>query len=130
LYYIELDNKTTRGLLLNCLSFPADLIYDNSNQILYVAETFTNRIIRLIQNPPGVYHSSIFHQFDGRLGPTAITMDEMGNIYVARFEFQVNKLDFFFMLILFLKKRNTYIIDLFNRNKFSYNVFISNFFEY
>lgn len=90
LYYVELDNKITRGLLVNCLCYPADLIYDNSNQILYVAETFSNRIIRLIQNPPGVYHSSIFHQFNGRVGPTAITMDELGNIYVARYEFQVN----------------------------------------
>jgi len=89
LYYVELDNKITRGLLVNCLSYPADLIYDNSNQILYVAETFSNRIIRLIQSPPGSYHSSIFHQFNGRVGPTAITMDELGNIYVARYEFQV-----------------------------------------
>jgi len=89
LYYVELDNKITRGLLVNCLSYPSDLIYDNSNQILYVAETFSNRIIRLIQSPPGSYHSSIFHQFNGRVGPTAITMDELGNIYVARYEFQV-----------------------------------------
>ena len=96
LYYVELDNKITRGLLINCLAYPSDLIYDNSNQILYVAETFTNRIIRLIQNPPGVFHSSIFHQFNGRIGPTAITMDELGNIYVARYEFQV----IFFILFL------------------------------
>ena len=91
LYYVELDNKITRGLLINCLAYPADVIYDNTSQILYVAETFTNRIIRLIQNPPGVFHSSIFHQFNGRIGPTAITMDELGNIYVARYEFQVMK---------------------------------------
>jgi len=85
-----LDNKITRGLLVNCLSYPADVVYDNSNQILYIAETFSNRIIRFIQNPTGVFYSSIFHHFNGRVGPTAIAMDDSGNIYVARYEFQVN----------------------------------------
>lgn len=88
-YLVELDSKITRPLLLNCLAYPADIAYDNSTQVAYLCETFTNRIIRFVQNPPGVYHSSVFHQFSGRLGPTAITLDQIGNIYVARYEFQV-----------------------------------------
>lgn len=88
IYIVELDSKIPRPLLMNCLAYPADVIFDNSTGITYLVETFTNRIIRFIQNPPGVYHSSIFHQFNGRLGPTAISIDEMGNIYVARYEFQ------------------------------------------
>ena len=78
-----------RPLLLNCLAYPADLVYDNHRGNLYVIETFANRVLRFIQNPLGVYHATVFFKFSGRVGPTAITIDEFGNIYVARFEFQV-----------------------------------------
>ncbi len=88
LFVIDLDSKIIRPILLNCLSFPADVLYDNTRKCLYVAETFTNRIIRLTQNPEGVFHSSVFCQFNGRLGPTALAMDEFGYLYVARYEFQ------------------------------------------
>jgi hypothetical protein len=33
----------------------------------------------------------VFHTFNGRVGPTAIAIDEVGNIYVSRFEFQHSK---------------------------------------
>jgi hypothetical protein len=58
-----------------------------------MTETFNNRVIRLTQNPPDIYYASVFHQFSGRLGPTAISMDEIGNIYVARYETQSNEKD-------------------------------------
>jgi sugar lactone lactonase YvrE len=95
IFLIELDTPTkiSRPLLLNCLAYPADVIFDGSTGIAYVCETFNNRVIRFIQSPPGVYHSSVFHQFTGRLGPTAISIDELGNIYVARYEFQSNEVD-------------------------------------
>jgi hypothetical protein len=78
-----------RPLSYNTLAYPADLVFDNQRGILYVVETFANRVLRLIQNPIGVYHMSIFHVFSGRLGPSSITIDEFGNIYVARYEYQV-----------------------------------------
>lgn len=89
-YLVELGSKMsiTRPLLVNCLAYPADIFFDNQMGIAYLVETFTNRIIRFVQSPPGVYHSSVFHQFNGRLGPTAITMDILGNIYVSRYEYQ------------------------------------------
>jgi gluconolactonase len=93
LYLIELDSKICRPLLLNCLSYPADIIYDDNSQSAYLVETFTNRVIRLIQSPPDIFHSSVFHQFSGRVGPTAIAIDALGNIYVARYEFQTNEKD-------------------------------------
>ena len=46
-----------------------------------------NRVLRLVQNPKGVFHSSVFYTFNGKLGPSAITMDEIGNIYIARSDF-------------------------------------------
>jgi len=93
LFLYEMDTKITRTLLSNCLAYPADVIYDDQSQSAYLVETFTNRVIRIIQNPPDIFYSSIFHQFAGRIGPTAIAMDAMGNIYVARYEFQTPEKD-------------------------------------
>jgi hypothetical protein len=46
-----------------------------------------NRVLRFVQRPAGVYHSSVFHQFSGRLGPSALAVDADGNLYVARYDF-------------------------------------------
>lgn len=35
----------------------------------------------------GVYYTTVFYQFSGRFGPTAIAIDPNGLIYVARFDF-------------------------------------------
>lgn len=78
-----------RPILHNCLSFPSDVLYDQVKGNVYVAETFANRVIRLTQNPYGVYNASIFYQFNGRLGPTALALDEIGNLYVARYEYPI-----------------------------------------
>ena len=93
LFIIELETRITKPILLDSLAYPADIVYDQINQVLYVAETFTNRILRVVQNPPGQYHSSLFYQFSGRVGPTALTLDEDGNLFVARFEFQTKDND-------------------------------------
>lgn len=87
-FVVELETKIMRPILLECLAYPADIVYDNIKCVAYVAETYANRVIRLIENPLGVFHPSVFYQFSGRLGPTALAMDDIGNIYVARFEFQ------------------------------------------
>ena len=89
LYLIDLDSKVMRPILHNCLSHPSDVVYEPTNGYVYVAETLANRIIRLAQNPSGVYHSSVFFQFNGRVGPSALAVDESGNLYVARYEFQI-----------------------------------------
>ena len=38
------------------------------------------------QRPAGVYHYSVFRQFAGGVGPTALACDSSGRLYVARFE--------------------------------------------
>ena len=53
----------------------------------YVAELLANRILRFAARPAGVYHQSVFHQFAGRMGPSALAIDEDGNLYVARYDF-------------------------------------------
>ena len=47
-----------------------------------------NRVLRVVCHSSGVYHTSVFHQFSGRLGPTALALNPVtGQLYVARFDF-------------------------------------------
>ncbi len=45
-----------------------------------------NRIIRYYQKPEGVYHSSVFYQLSGSVGPSSIVCDKKGNIYVGQYD--------------------------------------------
>jgi sugar lactone lactonase YvrE len=87
-YYVELESRTTRPIIEKCLAYPSDIIFEPIMGIGYVAETFANRILRITENPQGIFHTSVFYVFNGRVGPTAITNDDQGNIYVSRFEYQ------------------------------------------
>jgi hypothetical protein len=93
LFMIEVETRICRPLLMNCLAYPSDFYYDKDEGTIYLAETYKNRIIRIVQSPVGVYHSSMFYQFNGRVGPSAVTMvcheDILQYIFVARFEYQV-----------------------------------------
>jgi hypothetical protein len=87
LYCIDLDTKIMKPILYKCLSFPADVYHDSFTGDIYLAETFENRILKITQKPYGVYNCSVFHQFNGRLGPVSIAMDESGYLYIVRFEY-------------------------------------------
>ena len=87
-YYVELESRTTRPIIEKCLAYPADIIFEPIIGTGYIAETFSNRILRITENPQGIFHTSVFYVFNGRVGPTAITNDDQGNIYVSRFEYQ------------------------------------------
>lgn len=79
------------GLLVpmcqNSLAHPCGVATSPDEKIIYVAETMMNRIIRLSQSPPGVFHTSVFYQLTGRVGPTAIAVNQVGNLFVAHFDF-------------------------------------------
>merc|ERR1712094_115128 len=49
-----------------------------------------NRVLRFTQNPPGVFHCSVFLQLSGRFGPTALCVAGNGDIFVAHFDFADN----------------------------------------
>ena len=89
-YYVELESHTTRPIIEKCLAYPADVIFEPIIGTGYIAETFANRILRITENPQGIFHTSVFYVFNGRVGPTAITIDDQGNIYASRFEYQKN----------------------------------------
>ena len=87
-YYVELESHTTRPIIEKCLAYPADVIFEPIIGTGYIAETFANRILRITENPQGIFHTSVFYVFNGRVGPTAIAIDDQGNIYASRFEYQ------------------------------------------
>jgi sugar lactone lactonase YvrE len=86
LYSIDLETRVLKQILGN-LSFVSDVCYDSVNCCLYLAETFMNRVLRLKQNDDGIYITSVFYQFNGRIGPSTLAVDENGYLYVARYEY-------------------------------------------
>ena len=88
IFRMDLETNEITPILLNCLAYPSDIYFDNILQVGYIAETFNNRILRMVENPQGEYHVSVFYVFNGRVGPTSITCDDEGNIYVSRFDYQ------------------------------------------
>ena len=88
IYHIDIDGHSTIPILEKCLAYPADIIFEGIIGTGYVVETFANRILRITENPQGIFHANVFYVFNGRVGPTSITLDEQGNLYVSRFEYQ------------------------------------------
>jgi len=87
-FCVDGPQQLLRPLAYECLAHPCGVGLSRDNQTLYVAETMANRVIRFAQSPPGSFHMSVFHQFSGRLGPTALAVDsKSGNIYVAHSDF-------------------------------------------
>jgi sugar lactone lactonase YvrE len=87
IYLYDIINNVLRPIILNNLSYPCDIYHDKEEDIFYVCDMLSNRILRLIQSPKGVFHTSVFYTFNGKLGPSAINMDDMGNIYISRSDF-------------------------------------------
>lgn len=86
-FAIDLGVSMLKPVIYNKLAYPCGLAMSNDENVLYVAETFMNRILRIVIHSSGVYHTSVFHQFSGRLGPTALAMHRSGDLYVARYDF-------------------------------------------
>ena len=87
IYLYDIINNVLRPIILNNLSYPCDIYHDKEEDIFYVCDMLSNRVLRLIQSPKGVFHASVFYTFNGKLGPSALSMDDMGNIYVSRSDF-------------------------------------------
>ena len=69
------------------LASPSGIALSLDENIIYVAETGLNRILRIVCHSSGAYHTSVFHQFSGRYGPTALAMSPDGKLYTARYDF-------------------------------------------
>lgn len=87
IFAIDLTVSMLKPIVYGKLAHPSGVAMSPSENLLYVAETLNNRVLRVVVHSSGVYHTSVFHQFSGRLGPTAIAVDSNGSVYVARFDF-------------------------------------------
>ena len=72
LFAIDLTESALKPVLVNSLAFPTGLCLNEDETVLYVAETARNRILKVVFNEGGSYHTSVFKQLSGRFGPTAL----------------------------------------------------------
>jgi sugar lactone lactonase YvrE len=83
----EANTRLLRPLAYESLAHPAGICLNAEENAVFVSEMAANRVLRFVQRPAGVWHASVFHQFAGRLGPTALAFDGAhGHLYVARYE--------------------------------------------
>ena len=86
-FAIDLGVSMLKPIIDGKLSHPSGIAMNTEENIIYVSETGLNRVLRIVCHSSGVYHTSVFHQFSGRLGPTALAMDPDGRLFVARYDF-------------------------------------------
>jgi len=88
-FAIDLSVSMLKPIIDGKLAHPCGIALSNDEHenTIYVAETGLNRILRIVCHTSGVYHTSVYHQFSGRFGPTALAMHPDGKLYVARFDF-------------------------------------------
>ncbi|KAL9650975.1 hypothetical protein ABK040_015078 [Willaertia magna] len=86
-YCLHNDGVLTH-LAYECLCYPSGVAVSPLNEdVIYVAETMKNRILRFVM-VNGAFYSSVFCQFSGSLGPISICCDDRGNLYVGVYEFK------------------------------------------
>ena len=85
-FAIDLDVNVLKPIMYKCLSLPSGLALSPKENVLYVAETSENRILKIVFSSSGQSHCSVFYQFSGFFGPTALAMHSKGYLFVARFD--------------------------------------------
>ena len=87
LFYADLDRMRLVDLAVDCFRYPCGLAVSPDGTRIYFAETLENRVLRLAQSSNSVPQISVFHQFTGRAGPTAIAISDTGILCVANFDY-------------------------------------------
>ena len=88
-FAIDLSVSMLKPIIDGKLAHPSGIALSNdeNEKMIFVSETGLNRVLRIVAHSSGVYHTSVFHQFSGRFGPSALAMSPDGKLYVARFDF-------------------------------------------
>lgn len=79
--------QVLRPLALECLAHPWGIAVSSNPDAVFVAETMRNRVLRLRARPGNAYHTSVFHQFAGGMGPSCVACDINGLLYVGHYDF-------------------------------------------
>ncbi|KAL1522353.1 hypothetical protein AB1Y20_017345 [Prymnesium parvum] len=86
-FQITADAQLLQPLALECLAHPSALAIGPDQRTIYITEMMTNRVLRLVQRA-GVFHSSVFYQFSGRMGPSGVACcPKTGKLYVSHYDF-------------------------------------------
>ena len=75
-----------KPLVLECLAHPCGIAVSADGKNLFVSELLRNRVVRLFEYPSGVWQTSVYFQFSGRVGPSGIACADDGTLYVGMFE--------------------------------------------
>lgn len=86
-FCVSHEDQLLKPLALHCLAHPSGIVTSQDGSFVFVAETMANRVLRFVKRPNGVFHCSVYHQFSGGFGPTALACDNQNRLYVARFDF-------------------------------------------
>ena len=86
-FAIDLGVSMLKPIIDGKLAHPSGIALSTDENCIFVSETGLNRVLRIVCHQSGVYHTSVYHQFSGRYGPTALSMHPDGRLYVARFDF-------------------------------------------
>ena len=60
-FAIDLGVSMLKPVIYNKLAYPCGLALSIDENIIYVAETYMNRVLRIVCHSSGVYHTSVFH---------------------------------------------------------------------
>ena len=89
IYMIDCDPGNISPLAFSCLAHPSGICLSKDEKFLFVCETGRNRLLRFVLADKFEFRFTVFYQFSGRYGPTAIASHpESGNLYVSLFEFK------------------------------------------
>ena len=61
IFAIDLSVSMLKPVAYGTLAHPCGLALSPSGNVLYVAETLMNRVLRVVIHSSGVYHTSVFH---------------------------------------------------------------------
>ena len=61
IFAIDLTVSMLKPIVYGKLAHPSGLAMSPSENVLYVAETLNNRVLRIVVHSSGVYHTSVFH---------------------------------------------------------------------
>ena len=60
-FAIDLAVSMLKPIIVGKLAHPSGIALNLEENILYVAETYKNRVLRIVINRDGVYYTSVFH---------------------------------------------------------------------
>ena len=61
IFAIDLAVSMLKPIIYGKLAHPCGIALSPNENVLYVAETLANRILRVVIHSSGVYHTSVFH---------------------------------------------------------------------